>query len=225
MNPWRRAWVFFGLCSLLGLLGCAGGASADESLLVLKNGGQLRGTVVQAPDDDQPANDAYYIVRLSTGSRVKLAARQVRKVAPLSPAEAKYASLLPDMPDTAAGHLTMAQWCQDNKLNDLRLYHLEQVLRHEPDHEEARRSLGYGRIDGRWIKADDLMQQQGYVRYQGAWRLPQQVAIMEQVRKRSWRRRTGVGICKCGAVGWEADAMRKPATTSVRSKTRWPSGA
>ena len=187
MTRWGIQWTV--LC----WIGCCSCAAADQAVLVLKNGGQLRGDVLHAPAADQPASSSFYIVRLASGGRVKLAARQVRKVVEPSAAESKYARLLPKMPDTAAGHLTMAQWCQEHGLNDLRLYHLQQVLRHEPDHQEARRSLGYGRIDGRWIKADDWMQEQGYVRYQGAWRLPQQVAVLEREREtelaqKNWRR-------------------------------------
>ncbi len=122
-----------------------------------------------------------------------MTARQVRKVVDPSPPENQYAGLLRRMPDTAKGHLTMAAWCQENGLNDQRLHHLEQVLRHQPDHEDARRILGYGLIDGQWVRAQDWMEQQGYVRYQGAWRLPQQVAILEQAREtelaeKRWRR-------------------------------------
>jgi hypothetical protein len=191
---WMSMTTHSSLCwAILCWTGCASFAAAEEAVVVLKNGGQVRGDVLRAPSADQPASSSFYIVRLSSGSRVKLAARQVRKLIEPSTAESKYERLLPKMPDSAAGHLSMAQWCQENGLKDLRLYHLQQVLRHESDHEEARRSLGYGRIEGRWIKADDWMRQQGYVRYQGAWRVPQQVAIMERQREielaqKNWRR-------------------------------------
>jgi hypothetical protein len=168
-------------------------ASADEGILLLKNGGQLRGDIRAVPAADGTAEASFYIVGLAAGTRIKLEARQVRKVLDASPAESKYAQLLPQMPDTAAGHLAMAEWCQKNGLDDLRQYHLEQVLRHAPDHQDARRILGYSLIDGQWARAEDLMEQQGYVRYQGAWRLPQQVAVLERERERelaqkSWRR-------------------------------------
>ncbi len=188
MIPWRsiRNTLLLGLASVPI-------ASAEEGVVLLKNGGQLRGEIRAVSSAEDAGDVSFYIVGLSSGARIKLEARQVRRVLDASPTESKYAQLLPQMPDTAAGHLAMAEWCQKNELDDLRLYHLEQVIRHEPDHADARRILGYSLIDGQWARAEELMQQQGYVRYQGAWRLPQQVAILERERElelaqKGWRR-------------------------------------
>jgi hypothetical protein len=37
--------------------------------------------------------------------------------------------------------------------------------------------LGYSRVDDRWVKHDEVMTGQGYVRHRGGWRIPQEVAL------------------------------------------------
>jgi hypothetical protein len=83
------------------------------------------------------------------------------------------------MPDTLAAHLDAARRCEKAGLQNYREYHLQQVLRFDPNHEDARHSLGYSRVDGEWFRADDFMRSKGYVRHNGVWRLPQEVALRE----------------------------------------------
>src|SRR5207249_4924276 len=71
-------------------------------------------------------------------------------------------------PDTVAGHLAMAEWCRVSNLLDKRKFHLEKVLERDAENEAARRALGYaGKVNGRWLKQDELMKSQGYVRSVG----------------------------------------------------------
>ena len=84
--------------------------------------------------------------------------------------------------------------CEQAKLPAQREFHLEQVLRHDPAHEGARRALGYSLLEGRWIRPDDYMGEQGYVRVGGAWRLPQELALDESAGKQeevtvAWRKK------------------------------------
>ena len=37
--------------------------------------------------------------------------------------------------------------------------------------------------EGKWVRQDKIMEERGYVRYKGHWRLPQEVEILEQKRK------------------------------------------
>ena len=53
----------------------------------------------------------------------------------------------------------------------------------EPDHAEARRALGYSRIDGQWTTQDELMTKRGLVKYKGQWKYPQEIEILENKRK------------------------------------------
>jgi hypothetical protein len=110
-----------------------------------------------------------------------------------SPDEAEYARLLAQMPDTLEGHEGLARWCHERGLSEPRNFHWQQVLERHPDHPEARQILGFSRIGGRWVRAEEFMQAQGYVRYKGSWRLPQQVAALQQqdeleTAEKAWRR-------------------------------------
>ena len=48
------------------------------------------------------------------------------------------------------------------------------------NHKEARAALGYGQINGRWVRQEDVMKARGYVLHKGRWLLPQDVALQEQ---------------------------------------------
>lgn len=65
-----------------------------------------------------------------------------------------------------------------------RRHHLEKVIAYDPNHEEARRLLGYQLIDGEWQTRADIMQSRGYELYEGQWRTPQDIALREARRKR-----------------------------------------
>ena len=133
------------------------------------------------------------MIRVADGILLRVDAAEVGRVIEPSADERAYANLLPNMPATADGHATMAKWCQEHELLDQKNFHWEHVLRHDPDHADARRALGYSLIRGRWTRAEDFMEAQGYVRHRGAWRLPQQVAVEQrqqeiEVAEKLWRR-------------------------------------
>ena len=135
-----------------------------------------------------------YVVETRCGGRLTLNGEQVEKVVVKSEAERRYEAFLPSVPDTAEGHWDAAQRCEKAGLTEPRNFHLEQVLRHDPDHAEARRALGYSRIEGRWVRQDELMGARGYVRHRGAWRLPQEIVIEQRVERQQemlveWRKK------------------------------------
>jgi hypothetical protein len=71
----------------------------------------------------------------------------------------------------------MATWCVQNNLTAQREFHLREIVRLDPAHEKARLALGYTNIDGRWVLPAEHNQRLGYVRHEGAWRTPQDVAL------------------------------------------------
>ena len=169
------------------LLAVAAPLPLRAAVIVLRNGGRLTGDVRRS------TKDSAFIIQLSTGARIKIDERKVRKIIDDPPEQQRYEELLRDMPDTAAGHWTMASWCKENSLKPQAVYHQEQVIRHDPNHADARRALGYSMLNGRWTKPEEFMTQQGYKRYKGEWKLPQQIEILERQRKielaqKKWRR-------------------------------------
>ncbi len=52
--------------------------------------------------------------------------------------------------DDLPGHLSLAFWCREMKLNEEATREFRQVIALDPDHSEARKALGYRKVDGRW---------------------------------------------------------------------------
>ena len=178
------------ICSMLVVTttGSGGSDCVAADVLLLKSGGRLKGTIQRHPNVD----DESYIFRIGKGTLVKIPAADVGRVQKLSDDEQRYATLLPDMPDTAKGHFTMAEWCQRNGLRSQRQFHLEQVLKYDPAHVEAHRMLGFKFVRGKWVRSDEFMEAQGYQQYRGNWRLPQQVELEKQqheteLAQKKWR--------------------------------------
>lgn len=150
----------------------------------LKTGGRIVGTLVK-PDAGEPAGDAApYRIKTAAGPVVTLPREAVARRELVRPAVDDYEKRLPTMPDTAAGHWEMAEWCRERDLVGLRKKHLEKVVELDPDHEGARRGLGHVHLDGQWAHPRDVMQARGFVEHRGKWRLRQEVDLMEARRKR-----------------------------------------
>ena len=61
--------------------------------------------------------------------------------------------------------------------------HFRRVIELDPNHAEARRTLGYSQVDGQWVTYDEVMIKRGYVRHNGKWMLPQEIEIAENKQK------------------------------------------
>jgi len=169
-----RALIIFVTASVL----CALNAQAD--VFVLNSGGRIEGERIR---NDDPNLEGFYLVKTSLGGKIMLAKAQVDHVLRLTEAEREYEARLADLPDTPDDHWKMAEWCRANGLNNRRQFHLEQVIKHDPGHAEARYGLGYSQVDGRWVRVDEWNISRGYVRHRGGWRLPQEVMLEEAAEK------------------------------------------
>ncbi len=166
-----RLWLAVIWC----LLGSAsvGGQNAQAAVFLLANGGQIEGKLLNP--DQQPRKD--YRIKLDGGARLMLHADQVQQVLTLSEELRWYQQTAPEIPDTVEAHWEMAEQCRLKNLRTQREHHLNQILQWDPDHREARVALGFSRVKDQWIKTDQWMQDQGFIRYRGAWRTPQDVAL------------------------------------------------
>ena len=164
--------------------------SARGAVFVLVTGGQIEGQLLNP--DEKPRQT--YVVRTETGATVKLVSTQVDRVLTVSDDLAWYRQALPKVPPTVAGHWTMAEECRRRNLNQQREFHLQEILKLDPEHAEARYGLGYSKVDGNWVKTDEWMLGRGYVRYRGAWRIAQDVALEQTAEKyekqvKEWRQK------------------------------------
>lgn len=143
-----------------------------ESFL-LKSGGQIDGELL---NPKRSAADPY-LVKTTAGMRVSLGRETVAKVVVVREAELEYERRLPKVSDTAEGHWEMAEWCREQGLRAKREQHLQLVLAHDPNHEQAHLALGHSRLGGKWQKMEDYMKAQGYLKHEGQWRTRQDVEI------------------------------------------------
>lgn len=158
-------------------------------VFVLKSGGRIEGDLVAS---DDPALDKFYLVATVSGGKIRLAKSQVEQVTRKTEAERYYERSLPTIEDNLESHEKVAEWCMKNNLKQQRAYHLEQILRHDPNHEIARRGLGYSRVEDRWVKTDEWNLSQGYVRTSGGWQLRQAILLDEakekvELAEKKWR--------------------------------------
>ncbi len=139
----------------------------------LSNGGRIEGTLLNP--DQRPR--ASYIVRAGQGATLTLTEDQVDRVEVKTTIERQYEARLRTLPNTVEAHFDMARRCQLARLEEQRTFHLEQVLKLDPEHKESRYALGYSQLDGKWVRQEDVMVKRGYVRDRGAWRLPQEMEL------------------------------------------------
>jgi hypothetical protein len=59
-------------------------------------------------------------------------------------------------PDTVAGHLAIADWCEKRGMADQERAHLTRILTLEPEHAAARQRLGFRRVSGQWLLEADI---------------------------------------------------------------------
>lgn len=159
------------LCVVSLALSAPAGLRAD--VFQLTSGGEVRGSLVN--DKREPTDD--YIVTTIDGLRLTLPSRQVKRFVPKTEAQRNYETLVPRIPPGADGQWKMAQWCATQGLVEEREHHLQEVLREDADHKDARLALGFTNLKGKWIKTDDYMRSQGFVLHQGRWLTPQDVEV------------------------------------------------
>ena len=166
-----------GSMPLLLLAVLARGAAAD--VFVLANEGELRGEWLNREESPRQK----YVIRTESGAEVTLQKSQVVKVVRESPVRLEYERIAPDYPDTVDGQWRLGEWCRAQRLPDLRKLHLQRVVELDPQHEAARKALGYSFVDGRWTTQEETMTERGFVRFRGRWLYPQEVALLEHERE------------------------------------------
>ena len=151
-----------------------GVAAAD--VFVLSGGGRVVGDLVNSSRLPQET----YAIKTSAGVQITLPPSQVQEHLRPRPAEIEYDKMRPRYPDTVQGQWALAEWCREHTLLSQRNAHLERILDLDPNHEKARRALGYFLKDGKWTTEEKVRKGDGWVRYKGRWRLPQEVEMMKE---------------------------------------------
>ena len=149
--------------------------SSSGEIILLKNGGELLGTV-----SDKQFSETLLEIQTISGGLLIIPRSQISKIVPRNRREQAYYTQRDKTPDNIEGHLELALWCSEQDLRQYRRGHLIQILRKDPDHQKARILLGYTRYQGQWVTREQRMRARGYQRYKGRWRLPQSIAIHQE---------------------------------------------
>lgn len=149
---------------------------ADE--FVLTTGATIRGEWLNQKDRAA----SFYLISTEYGGSLQLDATRVSSVRKHAKADIDYARFAPRARDTVEDQWKLGLWCRQHELHEQAETHFSRVVELDPQHAQARRFLGYGEIEGRWITRKQHLESQGYVHYKGAWRLPEDIKIEKERR-------------------------------------------
>lgn len=178
--------------SWLALLAGAAAPVWGETFL-LSGGGKIEGRLINAAETPRET----YVIRTQQGGTITLIKAQVLQVMTKSPAEIEYDALLPRVTNDAEAHWKMAEWCRKHDgMERQRDFHMQRVIELDPEHDGARRGLGYTQMEGKWVKPDEHMEALGYVRHNGGWRTLNEVALETAKKERDqtakdWKAKIG----------------------------------
>ena len=164
------------ICLLALALAVPPGLLAD--VVSLHSGGKIRGRV------DKSKDKATVTVTLTHGAKIKLLRSQVKHIQLQTPPQVLYKSIAPATTDTIKAQWELAQWCKKWGLKAHREFHLQRILKLDPNNPKARHGLGFTQVKGQWILHDKFQKEQGYAMYRGRWRLAQEIDILERKAKR-----------------------------------------
>jgi len=172
----RTARFFIAALLLAGVSQLSAGPREE---FILQGGGHVAGELLNP--NQIPRTD--YVVRTDEGVVFKIDRSQVVRKNYQRPEVDAYERIWPRFADTVEDQWKIAEWCRENTLLEQRQHHLNRIIHIDPDHEEARRVLGFMRRDGRWTTRDDQYLSQGYVQFEGQWRTPQEIQLIEEDRR------------------------------------------
>lgn len=72
--------------------------------------------------------------------------------------------------------LELAGWAREKGMTTRAEEVYRRIIARDPDQPDARRALGYERVDGQWLQGDDLLIARGFLKIDGRW-LPKDVAV------------------------------------------------
>ena len=81
---------------------------------------------------------------------------EVQQLAAKDERLATYREIREKYPETEGGQTELARWCTKHKLEDQARAHWTKVLSLAPDHSEARRQLGFHRVNGTWVSQQEI---------------------------------------------------------------------
>lgn len=149
-------------------------SDARGDVIRLREGGEIRGEILGEGSDSETVT----IITVA-GTRIQVDRREIDFVERRSALVEEYVTRSRRTPGTVDARWELAEWCRLNQLSDERTEQLELLLEIDPDHEEARKVLGYVRHLGRWMTREDQMAERGYFRHNGRWVTRQELELKQ----------------------------------------------
>jgi hypothetical protein len=143
---------------------------ARADIVQLDTGEEYNGKVTDLEDN----------IRLETLAwSVVIPKSRILRIVPQKTIPEMYAEKLKDIEeDDAAGHYKLALWCKKQGWKSKMQEELEFVITINPDHEGARRALGFKKLDGEWVTEDEYMIAKGFIKKDGKW-IPRELLVEE----------------------------------------------
>lgn len=165
------------ICCTFILLACFSTSRLPADLIKLKNGGEIRGTLLPL---NKSGSDKIRRMNTLTGGSIAIDFEQIEFVTnrPLSIED--YETKSKEIADTVEAHLKLAEWCSQNHLRAQRKQEMKHIIRLDPDHAKARASLGYTKRDGEWMTRDEAMRKNGYIKYKGRYVSSAELELLEK---------------------------------------------
>lgn len=149
------------LAQLIAIILVAGStAFADD--LHLRSGRVLSGEVIERRDGK--------VFFMRPSGILTLAADEIEKIVPTATDLDQYLERSGVLAkDDTAGRWKLAQWAKAAGLSAAYRREIDFCLAADPEHAEARAAAGFEKIDGQWLKGDDVKTAKGLVKVDGRW--------------------------------------------------------
>lgn len=147
-------------------------AAASAGTVELSLGGHVAGQVARKEHPKRP----YVVVRVDDDIRVALPESRVRRVTE-SEELAEYRRHVVAAGQDPGKHYELARWCKQHHLLGQYRHHMQRTIQLDPQHAQARASLGYVEHRGEWVRYDQLQRSRGLISVGGRWKLPEAVAL------------------------------------------------
>ena len=151
-------------------------------VVMLTSGGQIEGRVTETKE----GNRTIIVVQVADGTSIKIAKDQIKSIRRPKDTYVEYLDKKSKMADTIDAHWEMALWCREHldsnlsngptELGPERRYHMQAILKIDPDHKQARSFLGFTKEKGVWINLEQKRLGHGFIRNDRRWMTREEVA-------------------------------------------------
>lgn len=145
---------------LLLILLCGRPVTADT--IHLANGGKVEGEIIKRTDEKVTIRTKYGLQTIDV--------LDIDRIEEGSSERQEYEQKKADLDESdAEGNYKLGIWCKEKGLEKEAEAQFEKTIELNPDHEGARKELGYQKHGDEWLTEDEVMEKKGNRKWQGQW--------------------------------------------------------